>query len=278
MKIVFVVIASEDSLHEHDLKTQQETWAKNLPEDFQVVWLRGSKRQQVNFCDGTLYVGCPELYENILQKTILGIRYLTENIDFDILIRTNVSTYFNPERLRVELNKDRYAKSFYGGYIDRTKGGYFGTSGSLDYISGTGIFLSRKAAEKLSRLDYRTYIDVPDDVAISHFLENTAIGRIRMTRNNLGSTHLFFPSYHIRAKSSAVPELASTRMRLIDSYFHEKTFFGLCMAYLAILKLEFHAFWNHPEPKIRYLQRNRIVLQSFTLAKGVQFWQLLTRR
>lgn len=273
-----MVIASEDSVHEHDLRTQRETWAKNLPDDFQVVWLRGSNRQQVEFCDGTLYVACPELYGNILQKTILGVRYLTENFDFDILIRTNVSTYFNPERLRAELAKERYAKSFFGGYIDRTKGGYFGKSRSLDYISGTGIFLSRTAAENICNLDYRTYTNVPDDVAISHFLENTAIRKIRMTRNNLGSTHVFFPSYYIRAKSSAVSELASTRMRSIDSYFDQKTYFGFFREYLAILKLEFQAFRNHPEPKIRYLQRNRIVLQSFIVAKGAQLWQLLTRR
>ena len=278
MKIIFLVIASEDSVHESDLRTQRETWARNLPADFQMVWLRGSNREQAEFCDGTLYVACPELYGNILQKTVLGVRYLTANLEFDILIRTNVSTYFNPERLRVELSKDRYKKSFFGGYIDKTKGRYFGESGSLYYISGTGIFLSRAAAETLSSLDYRNYTGVPDDVAISHFLERTSIKRIRMTRNNLGSTHIFFPSYYIRAKSSAVSELAGLRMRLIDSYFAQNTFIRTFRAYLVIFRLEFHAFWVHPEPKIRYLQRNRIVLQSFFVAKGAQLWQLLIRR
>jgi hypothetical protein len=278
MKVIFLVIASEDPVHEHDLKTQRETWAKNLPEDFQVVYLRGSDKQQVEFRDGTLYVACPELYGNILQKTILGIRYLIENFDFDILIRTNVSTYFNLERLRVELTKERYAKKFFGGYIDRTKGGYFGELASLEYISGTGIFLSRTAADGLSALDYRTYRNIPDDVAISNLLEGMAIRKIRMTRNNLGSTHIFVPSYYIRAKSSAVSELASARMRLIDSYFAQNTFIRTFRAYLVIFRLEFHAFWVHPEPKIRYLQRNRIVLQSFFVAKGAQLWQLLIRR
>jgi hypothetical protein len=278
MKVIFLVIASEDPVHERDLATQRETWAKNLPEGFRVVWLRGSNEQQVELRDDTLFVPCPELYGNILEKTILGVNLLIEKFDFDILIRTNVSTYFNPERLRAELTKDRYSKRFFGGYIDRTKGGYFGESVSLEYISGTGIFLSRIAAERLSALDYRTYRNIPDDVAISHFLEGMDVRKTRMARNNLGSTHIFVPSYYIRAKSSAASELASVRMRLIDSYFDQRTYFGRFGAYLAIVKLEFHAFWSHPEPKIRYFQRNRNVIQNFALAKGAQLWQLLTRR
>jgi hypothetical protein len=278
MKLIFLVIASEDSVHELDLVTQQQTWAASLPQGAKVLWLRGQEGKNFDFDGKTLYVPCLELYGNILEKTILGVKYLFENVDFDILVRTNVSTYFNVEKTLLELKKKRYKGDFFGGYIDKSNGGYFGVKGSQDYISGTGIFLSRSVAGKLASLDFLPYKAVPDDLAISHFLELLGIRKVRMSRNNLGSTHIFIPSYFIRAKSSAVSSLASDRMLLIDEYFKQGTFLAKLKSYIRILLFEIQAFQAHPEQKWRYVQRNRIVFQNFALTKGIQLWKLVTLR
>lgn len=278
MQLIFLVIASEDSVHEKDLFTQQQTWAASLPQGATVVWLRGQEGKNYDFDGETLYVPCLELYENILEKTILGVKYLFENVDFDVLVRTNVSTYFNVEKTLLELKKKRFNGDFFGGYIDKSNGGYFGRKGSQDYISGTGIFLSRSAAGELSSLDFLAYKGVPDDIAIYHFLEKLGTRRVRMSRNNLGSTHLFIPSYFIRAKSSAISSLASDRMLLIDEYFKQRSFFAKLKSYFRILSFEIHAFRTHPEQKWRYVQRNRIVFQNLLLTKGIQLWKLFTLR
>ena len=278
MKLIFLVIASEDSIHEQDLLTQKETWVASLPKDVSAVWLRGHNSRKFNFDGETLYVPCPELYGNILEKTILGVKYITDNVDFDILVRTNVSTYFNTKKTLSELAKKRFSEDFFGGYIDKSKGGYFGRKDSQDYISGTGIFLSRAAAKKLSSLDFKDYQGIPDDVAISHFLDLSGMKKIRMSRNNLGSTHIFIPSYYIRAKSSAVSSLASDRMRLIDSFFNQRSLNGKLKSYRRIVSFEIEAFRTHPEGKWRYVQRNRVVFQNLVLTKGIQLWQLITLR
>ena len=278
MKIIFLVIASEDSVHEQDLVTQQHTWAASPPQGVNVVWLRGHDGQSFDFDGKTLYVPCLELYGNILEKTILGVEYLIENVDFDILVRTNVSTYFNVEKTLLELKKKCFKGDFFGGYIDKSNGGYFIRKGSQNYMSGTGIFLSRAAARRLSSLDSLVYKGIPDDVAISHFLEISGMRKVRMSRNNLGSTHIFIPSYFIRAKSSAVSSLASDRMHLIDEFFKQRSFFTKIKSYIRIFSFEIQAFRSHPEPKWRYVQRNRIVFQNFVLTKGIRLWQLITLR
>lgn len=138
MRLIFLVIASEDPIHQADLQVQKQTWVSSLPESCQVIWLRGSENNDYLVDGNTLYVPCPENYANILEKTILGIQFVANNLNFDIVVRTNVSTYFDFPRLRRELGKSFYKNAFVGGYFDKTSGGYFGRSDSYDYISGTG--------------------------------------------------------------------------------------------------------------------------------------------
>ena len=194
MKIIFLVIASEDPVHQNDLLAQTNTWVSSLDQNSRVVWLRGHSGLDFKFESDTLYVPCAESYQNILEKTVLGIRYIEMNLDFDIIIRTNVSTYFHIRKLRHLLTSPLFEHDFFGGFIEKTKGAYFGGSVNYKFISGTGIFLSRAAVSKLAELNYLEFEGVPDDVAISHFLMHKQINRIPMTRSNLSSTHVFFPS------------------------------------------------------------------------------------
>ena len=99
-----------------------------------------------------------------------------------------------------------------------------------------------------------------------------------MSRNNLGSTHIFVPSYYIRTKSSAVSSLARDRMHLIHSFFSQSPLHAKLKSYGRILSFEIQAFQTHPERKWLYVQRNRIVFQNFILTKGTQLWQLITLR
>jgi len=269
VKIIFLVIASNDPIHERDLRTQKETWAKSLPSNVTLVSLRGWEKDDFNFDGNTLFVPCHEEYSLILKKTLLGVRYLTEQIDFDILIRTNVSTYFDLPRLFSELKNPIYSGDFVGGYFDRTSIGYFGSKTWFEYISGTGIFMSKGAAKELSNLRLDEYTGVADDVAIDNFFHSRKIQRVRMARNNLSSTHFFFPTFHIRAKSSTDSTLASKRMRLLYAYFQASNSFTKIRLFLKIVSSELISFYRHPESFYFYLAKNRIVLISYLKMKKV---------
>lgn len=276
MRVVFLVIASDDPIHQTDLEIQKQTWVKTIPDNFRVIWLRGSEVSITTLDGDTLFVPCKELYENILEKTILGIRFLLENLDFDILIRTNVSTYFDSKRLIKELNKTYFSGSFVGGYFDKTNGKFFNHESTFEYISGTGMFMSRNAALTLSEMNIEVFRHSPDDVAISHYLMSREVSLIRMSRGNLSSTHFFIPSSFIRAKSSTDSSLAGRRMVFLHEYFTSDNFRSRLSTIFKIIRLEISAFLTHPEPKIRYIQRNRVVIVSFIKTKGWQLWQIIS--
>lgn len=278
MRIIYLVIASNDPIHEYDLKTQQETWVARLPQNQKVIWLRGHHKDFYDYQDRTLFVPCEEFYENILEKTILGVSYIVNNFEFDVLIRTNVSTYFDPEKLEKELNKKRYLTKFVGGYFDKTNGGYFGALRPFNYISGTGIFMSHAAAQFLASLNFSSYRGIPDDVAISEYFIRNEFTLIKMLRNNLSSTHIFLPSYYTRAKSSIISLAASKRMKLLDAFFRAPSPTSRLKASMSIYLEEFRFLTSDPEGFLKYLQRNRVVFQSYINTRFEQLWSLIIQR
>ena len=273
MKILFLIIASKNEVNESDRISQSNTWAFQDLDDISILWLRGWDKDHYSLVGRELYVPCVEEYENILEKTILGINYALENMNFDILIRSNVSTYFDLVLLGKELARNQFSGDFYGGYVDKTKGSYFGGSAPYEYLSGTGIFLSKSCAQLLSKLKPQDFTGIPDDVAISEFCRSHGLRRIRMKRNNLYSTHLFFPTFHIRAKSSTDSHLAGKRMVLINDYFAAKTALDRIRIYTSIQIKEIIALIRHPESIRVYLLRNRVIFSSYIRMRMERFFQ-----
>jgi len=267
MKIVILIIASNDLEHENDSRCQAETWITTCEANTSIIFLRGWDKDFYYKDKNTLFVPCREEYSQILNKTILGIKYIIENIDFDILIRSNVSTYFEPQLLVKELSHPAYKGSFFGGYFDKSSQKVFGNTRSFEYISGTGIFLSKYAATELCKIKKDDYKNIHDDLAIFHFLDSKKIRRVRMARNNLHSTHIFIPTYCIRTKNSTDPESASKRMKLIHNFFQSRTIKSKIQAYLQIEANELYEFLRLPEPKYLYVFKCKVAFISFLKMK-----------
>ena len=263
MKVVFLILASDNFEHESDRVAQIETWAKGDTEDFSVIWLRGWDEDHYLLQGRDLFVPCKEGYDQILEKTILGIDFVSKEFNFDVLIRSNVSTYFDLPLLKSELLLHCYAGDFYGGYVDKTSGSYFGASKPFDYLSGTGIFMSKNYARLLLSLNLQDFAGIPDDIAISEFFRRQGLHRIRMKRNNLGSTNIFLPTFHIRAKSSTDSHLARKRMVLINNFFNSLSHSKRCISYVRLARNELQAFINHPESFSMYMRRNRVVASNY---------------
>jgi hypothetical protein len=267
MKVLILIIASDDPVHENDLQTQFNTWISDCPAEIRVVILRGWKNNFYKFENNVLFVPCREEYLLILKKTIFGIKYILENLDFDILIRTNVSTYYEPKKLIHELNKPRYKKDFAGGYVDRSSQKIWNAKKSFEYISGTGIFLSKNIAKVVSELDPESYINIFDDIAISNHLKLMNVPIIRMSRSNLHSTHFFIPTFHIRLKNSSNSNSASIRMKLVHDFYQAESFYQKLHVYLKICLNEFSESKNSSESWYLYALKNRIVVTSFIKLK-----------
>jgi hypothetical protein len=267
MKILILIIASNQPENEADLESQKKTWISECNENVSVIYLRGWDQGQYYFEKDVLFVPIREEYSNILHKTIIGINYILDNFKFDVLVRSNVSTYFETNRLVKELNRPVYRGSFFGGYFDKSKNKNFYSGDSFEYISGAGIYLSKDVVIGLSKLDPNKYTGVFDDLAIYDFLRNKGFKTVRMARNNLFSTHFFIPTFNIRLKNTFNSKSASTRMQLVHNFFYAKSMPVKALAYFKIQINEMHEFLRHPEYPHMYLIKNRVVLISFLRMK-----------
>jgi len=267
MKIIILIIASKDSEHETDLLCQQKTWISNCHEDVTIIYLRGWEENYYFEDKNVLYVPCREEYSLILTKTILGLTYINNNYNFDIIVRSNVSTYFETHQMVNELNRRKYYGSFFGGYFDQCTGNHFGIDGTFEYISGAGMFFSKDIVNDLIKLKPKLYAGVADDISISNYLFNLGKKRIRIARNNLQSTNIFIPTFYIRTKNSFDSNSASKRMVLIHEYFQKKTKVSRAISYFKIMNNEFMEFVNHPEGFRNYIAKNRVVFLNFIKLK-----------
>jgi len=233
-----MVIASNNPENERDLQAQLSTWLGDLPPNYQFLMLRGSELSSFSYSSNTLYVPAQELYENILLKTSLGILWATEKMDFDLLIRTNVSTYFAIEHLDKLIDKIDTTKDFFGGYIERCKDPLSLNQIPIPYVTGTALVMTNSVADILSRIPIENYTGIPDDVAISHYARISNLDITPLKRNNFSQNHLFLPTYHIRLKTSKNSYLAARRMRDVHNYFIEKRKLIKVLKYFVVMGKE----------------------------------------
>jgi hypothetical protein len=217
-RILFLILASEDSIHEADREIQQRTWCSTLPENISALWIRGHKSNEYKLSGVDLYVPCQESYENILTKTILAMTWCVENLSFEILIRTNISTYYSIPHLIKELRNFDSKKELLGGFIDETRSLSLLEDKTFSFVTGTGIYLTQPACRVLINLKPTNYLGIPDDVAITYFLGQQGIHPHFFHRVNLHSTHIFILGSQIRLKSSEISDLARKRFSLIFKY------------------------------------------------------------
>lgn len=264
-KYIFLILASNDPIHEMDLASQKRTWVRDIQENVSVIWIRGSRFESAVFANSTLYLPCPETFENILLKTVLAINWVLDNLEFDIMIRTNISTYFNLRKLDEEFIGVSPSEDYFGGYPSFSKQFQFENGQPFEFVSGTGIYLSRKTALKIAKLEPEKYVGVADDVALTHFAKLNSIAITPHLRNNLQSTHIFKDSFQIRLKSSIESSLASKRFDLIWQFHRSGNFFQKIGSILAIVCFELKSI--HIRNFREYFIRNFHLLRVYVDVK-----------
>lgn len=212
MKLIFLIIASNDLVHVQDELTQRKTWAKS--NSIESIWLHGGDTTYFDKYERTLCVPMEEAYKNILPKTLHGLNWCVDNIEFDFLIRANVSTYFEVEKIMEILEKYSPNEDLFGGYLDFIKSSA-GNSYHNMFVNGGAIFLSNKTVKRLLRMNFMEWFDKPDDYAISQYLFSQKVKPIQIPRGNLSNTGILSKKPYYRAKSSSNPVMASLRMQSI---------------------------------------------------------------
>jgi hypothetical protein len=254
-RTLFVIIASNAPENESDLNAQLNTWLSNLPKNYSFLILRGSNNNDYYLDGYTLFLPITEKYENILAKTALGIRWACKNLEFDILIRTNVSTYFpieHVDRLVGSIDSDA---PYFGGYIERCATPNTANGHVIPFVAGTALVLSRESAYDLAQIPFENYIGIPDDVAMSIYAKEIHMKAKPLKRNNLSQNHIFLPTFQIRLKTSKDSSLASRRMKDVHKYFETSNIHFRFLNYFRITLTEIMYIDFHPNMIFDFLRR-----------------------
>jgi hypothetical protein len=108
--------------------------------------------------DDYIYVkGTENLVPGIYIKTIKCMKYINENYEYNFVVRTNLSSFWNLDNL-LSLKNNLPYDNFCGGYIMFNQ-----------FLSGTGIVLSKDVCINLSK-EIIINNNVMDDVYISGLL------------------------------------------------------------------------------------------------------------
>ena len=149
-----------------------------------------------------------EGFGGLLPTTLSAIKFALDEFRPDLIIRTNVSSYWNLEILR-RVVEELPSHSFYGGVAGPIPRSISKTISTKKYASGAGAFMSPDVAQLL--LDNADSLDLNliDDLSIGIFMNSHGIQLTEMNRFDLNypsdclqlSDKELGTNYHYRCKS-----------------------------------------------------------------------------
>ena len=222
VKIVFLVLATNDHEYHEDQKAQEATWGRLVEGKFRVYWVfGGAKKLEVH--ENRICLPIEDSFENILQKTIDAMRIIIKVDNPDIVIRTNSSSYFHLTKVEKVAKKLLELNFGFAGFLEK----YIDpkTQQPEFFVNGSAIYLSRNAQKIIANLNHTEFFGVPDDVAINRSLISSGLQHTKTSRNNICYHHLFYPTAHIRVKGWGNRELTRMRMVAIHDFFTTQNLF-----------------------------------------------------
>lgn len=220
MRVIYLALAGGSVNHDDHKISQISTWAQNLDSNARIIWMHGDPALEAPKIIGNdLYIPIDEKYENLLAKTLVAIRWVIENLDFDFLIRTNTSNYFYHALVEKHLSNYNSNSPIVAGVIASWRGKIRGARNRYLYISGAGIYMSNYSAKILSRMNSDEYEGIPDDVAIGYWLKINKIRFYSIPRNNISDFKPIWPTPQTRVKSWNKPKLTCERMHNVHAIY-----------------------------------------------------------
>lgn len=184
IKVLNLVLYSKGNSYDKMYEITRKYYSKFYPQVKTIYYLFDESVTNPVLRNDILFIPGKESYlPGILDKTIKAID-ITKNMDYDYLLRSNISTVVNIKNLLKYLN--RHPDVDYGGswMLEHIKKGFRDPLNGINddrydglkFISGTGIIMSKKAVkillENKDKIDY----SIVDDVSIGNFFQkNTNI-------------------------------------------------------------------------------------------------------
>lgn len=222
-KVLILALSGGGDSHDSNLVAQKETWACHPQVQFPILWLQGgAKKTEIQ--GRKLVLDVEESYENLLTKSLKAFEWCLENLEFDAILRTNTSNYFDlpllTDTLRLLPNDWCYA----GPVQAHKQPGIFMDDGNRTLLmaSGSAMLLTRSIVADLVENQLKPYAHLPDDVAIAAWMNERGIYPIPLPRSNVTDFEPLRAVMQIRVKNWQNPRITQDRMRQVSEIFNSR--------------------------------------------------------
>ncbi len=173
--VIFLIIDS-DNLPIY--KFNREVWKSymNSNPSIKCYFVKYSNIQEnYRVCENTntIYLKGEEIFDgkHIFNKTILACKIINELFDYDYLIRTNISTFWNFTKL-IEILKPRQKNKYFFGWL-------LNDPYNNKFISGTGIIIPKNITNKLITLSNQSnWIESISNIPSDQFNDDVQISKL----------------------------------------------------------------------------------------------------
>ena len=217
--LLIVVLSGNTKLSNRNLQVQKSTWMKHIEKDVKVLTLSGSDK--FNYIENNLNVVSPDYYSSISFKTLKGFQWISENIEFEYIYRTNTSSYIDIKKLH------SFCRSNISDYLYRgTKISNYFKDQHISYVSGSDILLSKNAFDLLIENTDNWDTDLVDDVSIGKILQNLSVpieeSNSILFDNDFFKKTSFEHEYHFRCRVDSPFYFPRFLDRTLLKYIHKE--------------------------------------------------------
>lgn len=208
MRTLVLVLATRSHPYPMLIRAAEATWASVAVPDVEVLFYFGGGGPRVVARHLTL--PAPDDFAHIGEKTIVCFEYALANCEFDLVFRTNCSSYVDLTNLNRYVSEHTREHGFYAGAL--------GTHAGVPFASGSGYFLSRDLVELVVRGRDAWNHELLDDVALGLLLSTA--GRIPVAAPRIGYAtpqevvDVDVSQFHFRCKSSSRARLDDVEILL----------------------------------------------------------------
>lgn len=162
-KIIFLIIYSTDVPEFSQMRELTPKYMNLYQDEIKYLFLEYKEdltEDVIETDDCLFFKGSDSMYASIYNKSIKAMEYISTKYEFDYVIRTNMSTFWNIPNLFKLLEikqKEKLACGYAKQYYDIG-------SRVIEFISGTGIIMSKDVAEIVYKNP--NYVTGRDDVDI----------------------------------------------------------------------------------------------------------------
>jgi hypothetical protein len=208
MKTLVLVLACRDAPYPMLIEAIERTWASPDVDDVDVLFYYGGAELRI---DGRhLYLPVADDLANVGHKLLAAVDYVLANREFDLIFRTNCSSYVDLRNFRAYVAGHARPERFYAGYP--------GIHHTTRFASGSGFFLSRDLVQLVQAHAHAWNHRPHDDVALGQLMHQHGLEPEPTPRVEYQSRHLVWrvdvSQFHFRCRTDTADRREDVRIML----------------------------------------------------------------